>query len=171
MVVAIRNRQRALKLRTEAITAFVEAVVRSVIYRNMRHRLPGVNRLPVEVSVVFSGDRMMRKLNKEYRAKDTTTDVLSFPQFDDPLSAFSCLAEGEVATIPLGDIVVSVPQGMRQAGQAGVDPSEELARLLIHGILHLFGYDHERSLAEERMMRRIESGLLRKTPRDPLCWS
>ena len=105
-----------------------------------------------EVSIKFVGDTRMRHLNRDYRSDDRTTDVLAF-------------AFREVVGPPspmLGDVVVSIPMARRQAESFGHSLSEELARLLIHGVLHLVGYDHERSEADARSMKRKEMGLWKR---------
>lgn len=105
-----------------------------------------------ELSVLFIGDRAMRTLNLRYRGKNTTTDVLSFP-----------LRGGRFPRIQpemLGDIVISVPAAARQAGEAGHALTVELERLLVHGLVHLLGHDHERGLREARRMERKERQLL-----------
>lgn len=92
------------------------------------------NHLDDEVSIVFIDDEEMRELNMQYRAKDKPTDILSFR-----------LNEGEFAGISpnvLGDIAISLPIAERQAKEYGTSIDVELARLLIHGTLHLLGYDH-----------------------------
>lgn len=95
----------------------------------------------------------MRTLNRRYRGKDKPTDVLSFS-----------LQEGEFAHIQpniLGDIVISVPTAARQAADAGHSFKKEIDRLLVHGLLHLIGYDHERGPREAARMRRKEQDLLK----------
>jgi len=95
----------------------------------------------------------MRTLNHTWRSKDSTTDVLSFP-----------LREGRFPHIQpemLGDIVISLPVAARQAAEAGHPLSVELERLLVHGLLHLLGYDHEQGLLEARRMKRKEQRLLK----------
>jgi probable rRNA maturation factor len=107
-----------------------------------------------ELSVLFIGDRAMRTLNSTYRGKDATTDVLSFS-----------LREGRFAHIQpemLGDIVISLPVAELQARAAGHSTVRELERLLVHGLLHLLGYDHERSPQEARRMERKERQLLER---------
>lgn len=107
-----------------------------------------------ELSIVFTGDRAMRALNRSYRGIDRTTDVLSFSQ-----------CEGEVLGVPLdmlGDIVISVPRAERQAAEYQCTLIAEIQRLLVHGLLHLLGYDHERGGAEAARMRRREAYLLGK---------
>jgi probable rRNA maturation factor len=96
----------------------------------------------------------MRSLNRAWRGKDRTTDVLSFP-----------LREGRFAHIlphMLGDIVISVPVARRQAKAAGHVLSREIERLLVHGLVHLLGYDHERGTQDARRMERKERQLLSK---------
>ena len=87
------------------------------------------NRAGADVSVHLIGDRRMRTLNNQYRGKDTTTDVLSFP-IDDPSGS------------DLGDIFISPAQIRRQAREYKVSQKEECTRMLVHGVLHLMGYDH-----------------------------
>lgn len=88
----------------------------------------------------------MRALNRLHRGVDRTTDVLSFPQFDG--SPFPPGAE-----LMLGDIVINLHKTGRQAKEYGVSFNEELKRLLIHGLLHLLGYDHEQGEKAERKMQ------------------
>jgi probable rRNA maturation factor len=95
----------------------------------------------------------MRSLNRRYRGKDMTTDVLSF-----------ALREGMFPNIQptvLGDIVISLPAASRQAAEAGHPLVREIERLLIHGLLHLIGYDHERGPREALKMERKERKLLK----------
>ena len=99
------------------------------------------------LAVKLSGDRAMRRLNRERRGKDKTTDVLSFPGGETP--------EG----YHLGDIVISVPQARRQAEAAGHSLDRELQVLLLHGVLHCLGYDHETDAGE---MSRLEKRLRRR---------
>jgi probable rRNA maturation factor len=123
----------------------------------MRTRLATLLRsigLPdAELSVLFIGDRAMRTLNRRYRGKDETTDVLSFS-----------LREGRFPSIQpdmLGDIVISIPVAARQARREGHSIAREIDRLLVHGLVHLLGYDHERGPREARRMTRKELALLK----------
>jgi len=96
----------------------------------------------------------MRTLNNTWRNRDRTTDVLSFP-----------LREGRFLDIQpdmLGDIVISVPVAARQAKDGGHSLTIELERLLVHGLVHLLGYDHEQGLKETRRMERKERQLLKR---------
>jgi rRNA maturation RNase YbeY len=91
----------------------------------------------IEVSIAIVGDRKMTKLNKEYRNKEGTTNILSFP-----------LAEGEQSHLPsdiarLGDIVISYPMVIKEASQYEMLVDERVDELVRHGMLHLLGLHHE----------------------------
>lgn len=107
-----------------------------------------------EVSVTFTDDAAMRRLNREYRAHDATTDVLSFPMEEDWKAQ-----EAEASDWLLGDIVVSVPRAKMQAKELGHSFERELAFLVIHGFLHLLGYTHDTEHAERKMTSRQEQVL------------
>lgn len=95
-------------------------------------------------AVRFVGDRTMRRLNLAFRGKDRTTDVLSFPG--------EATAEGR----HLGDVVISVPQAVRQAAIREETLGRELRTLMLHGLLHCLGHDHETDDGEmERLERRL----------------
>ncbi len=89
-----------------------------------------------ELSVLFCSDTYMAELNKQYREKDSSTDVLSFEQGEEYVDD-----DGNIQYIA-GDIAISVEFLFKNAKDFDVLPDEELKRLLIHGILHLEGYDH-----------------------------
>lgn len=108
-----------------------------------------------ELSVVMTGDGEMRRLNKAFRGKDRTTDVLSFPLLEGKR-----LVVGGKGDLPLGDVVVSLPQAARQARTRGVPTRDEVDLLLVHGILHLLGYDHG-TKADEKRMFGLQSRLLK----------
>lgn len=92
-----------------------------------------------ELSVSFIDDLRMRELNRDYRNIDRTTDVLSFPQEEGP---------GETL---LGDIIISTETSLRNSKRYGVTHEEEIVKLLVHGLLHLFGYDHKKKKEREEM--------------------
>lgn len=104
-----------------------------------------------EVGVVFVDDKEMISLNAAHRGKRKTTDVLSFG--NDGTWA------GEGGAGLLGDIVISVPQVARQAEKAGKTLRQELALMLVHGTLHLLGYDHE-TLKDEKKMFALQKRIL-----------
>ena len=99
-----------------------------------------------EVSVLLTGDAAIRELNRKYRRKDKATDVLSFPA-------------AEMATGIAGDLVISLETALRQAEERGHSLETEIKVLMLHGLLHLAGYDHE---TDEGGMQRKEVRLRRK---------
>ncbi|HEX8890820.1 MAG TPA: rRNA maturation RNase YbeY [Pyrinomonadaceae bacterium] len=103
------------------------------------------------VTVAFVSDRAMRELNSRWRGKKGTTDVLSFPADQDEFE------KSEGAT--LGDVVISVEQAARQAGEHGLGFENEVKQLILHGLLHLCGHDHETDNGE---MNRLELRLRRR---------
>ena len=99
-----------------------------------------------EISILFIGDQGIRYLNHQFRDIDLPTDVLSFPQI--------LAGELEVpGALVLGDVAISLETARCQSEEHGLSFEEELTLLLIHGILHLLGYDHEISRQEEDRMR------------------
>ena len=113
------------------------AQLRDVVLRALQVAGPQV---VGDVSVVVTTDHAMRTLNRRYRNKDAPTDVLAFP-----------LGEGLAAREPFGDVVISLDTAKRQAREYGATLSQELTRLLIHGTLHLCGYDHHERAGAARM--------------------
>lgn len=99
-----------------------------------------------ELSLALIGDRTMRRINRDYRGIDRTTDVLSFSYVDEPHS-------GGV----LGEVFVSPAVAGEQAREAGCGLDEEIARLSVHGTLHVLGWDHGTADTRRRMLRRQES--------------
>jgi probable rRNA maturation factor len=108
----------------------------------------GLNR--AELSIVLVSDAQIRRLNKLYRNKDKPTDVLSFP-----------IGEKVEGWLILGDIVISVDTAKRQAQELGYSLEEELKRLLVHGLVHLLGYDHELGGEEEKKFFELEEFVLK----------
>ena len=102
-----------------------------------------------EVCIGLVGDTRMRRLNRTYRNQDRTTDVLAF-----------AYREARTGVSPLlGDVVISIPTARCQAKAFNHSLDEEVLRLLIHGVLHLVGYDHEQSRHQARRMHRKETEL------------
>ncbi len=99
----------------------------------------------VELSILLTSDEEIRELNRLYRNKDKPTDVLSFP-----------VGEEVDGWKILGDVVISAHTAKAQAEEFGVSLEEEIKRLLIHGIVHLLGYDHEFGGEEEERFKAIE---------------
>ena len=113
--------------------------------------------LDKELSVLFTDDEHMAALNRQYRDKEGPTDVLSFPMTED--------LDGEIAPalfepVMLGDVVVSVETALRDAEELEQSFERTVDRLLIHGILHLLGYDHEKSQVDAMCMTKEEERLM-----------
>ncbi|MFA5742896.1 MAG: rRNA maturation RNase YbeY [Candidatus Paceibacterota bacterium] len=109
-----------------------------------------------ELSVAFVGLEKMQELNRDRRGKDSATDVLSFEYFKDPGM------KGEMEIEPLGEVVICPSYVEEQAKQNENTFQKELSFVLIHGILHLLGYDHEKGEEEARAMEEKQSGYLCK---------
>ena len=139
IMIEVVNRQRRMPIDVESWQAFSAKVLRI---------------LPTSVTsvtVAFVSDRAMRELNRLWRHKRGTTDVLSFPADQDEFEK----VEGST----LGDVVISLEQAARQAKQNECTLEQEIAQLILHGMLHLCGFDHETDNGE---MNRLELRLRRK---------
>jgi probable rRNA maturation factor len=126
--------------------------VESKLLSKIAHRaleVLGLNN--AELSIVLVSDAQIKRLNKLYRNKDKPTDVLSFP-----------IGEKVNGWLILGDVVISVDTAKRQAKELGCSLEEELKRLLVHGLVHLLGYDHELGGEEEKKFFELEEFVLRK---------
>jgi probable rRNA maturation factor len=140
--IRIRNNLSKRRLPVSAFSRKLTKLLRSLGLQN------------AELSVMFVGDRAMRTLNRTWLGKDRTTDVLSFS-----------LQEGRslhIQPLMLGDIVISVPVAGRQASAAGHSLATEMERLLVHGLVHLLGYDHGRDRRKTIQMERKENQLLQR---------
>jgi len=127
---------------------FIKKIIKEVLREEEREG---------DVSVAFIGPGRMRKLNRMYRGKNRTTDVLSFPGKEVSFEQFKIGDFKEVED--LGEIVVCLREVKKNAKRAGISFDEELVRVLIHGTLHLLGYDHEKSEEEKEMRKREEKHL------------
>jgi probable rRNA maturation factor len=107
------------------------------------------------VGLLITDDNSIRRLNLEYRGEDSTTDVLAFDMTD----GSDGFVSPPSAPPHLGEIVVSYPRALAQAAEYGHSEEEELHRLVIHGVLHLLGYDDRSRSDREAMWRRQEAAL------------
>ena len=112
-----------------------------------------------EVSVSFVSNQEIRSLNKAYRNKDSVTDVLSFPLTGEDGTRE---IDAETGNVLLGDVVISIETAVKQANICGRSLSREIGFLTVHSMLHLLGYDHEKSPLDERIMREKEESVLEK---------
>ena len=118
--------------------------------RSARRLLAGLELGGAELSVLLVSDAEMQRLNRDWRGKDRPTDVLAFAQGE---------GDGGAPDGLLGDVVISVDTARRQARSGRRPLGREAERLLVHGLLHLLGYDHERSAREAARMKRKEREL------------
>ena len=130
-MIEVVNRQRRLQIDTRAWSDFATKA------------LAAISKSESSATIAFVSDKKIRELNRQFRGIDKATDVLSFPS-DGP---------------ELGDIAVSVDTAAVQAKENGLKLDEEIAQLILHGLLHLSGYDHETDNGE---MNRLELRLRKK---------
>lgn len=123
------NNQRKIKIKVENFQTFAECATEIVPEARGK-----------SATIAFVSDWKMRELNKNFRGKSATTDVLSFP-----FEADAFEADGENN---LGDVIISLEQAERQALENDLDLNAEIKQLILHGILHLCGYDHEQDAGE-----------------------
>ncbi|MBI4334277.1 MAG: rRNA maturation RNase YbeY [Chloroflexi bacterium] len=115
---------------------------------------------PLEAALLITDDEEVRRLNQRFRGADRTTDVLSFSMSGNgrgdgrTSDKETFVLPGDIAP-QLGEVIISYPQAQKQAREAMTSVEDEVDRLLVHGFLHLLGYDHE-DAAERRRMRQRE---------------
>ena len=119
----------------------------------------GLRARNVELSINLMGENRIRALNKKYLRKNRTTDVLSFPINDN--SNKISIKPADNGIMALGDIFICLPAAKRSALKEGVDLSSKLALLAIHGLLHLLGYDHEKSAKEAKKMFKLQGEIMK----------
>lgn len=109
-------------------------------------------------NVCLCGDQKMKGLNANFRNKDKTTDVLTLALYEDIRAGGEFLFQ----EVELGDLFISSPVMIKQAKEFNITPEQEFFHLMIHGFLHLLGFDHEISLDEEKLMEKLEKKLIDK---------
>ncbi|MFZ5861842.1 MAG: rRNA maturation RNase YbeY [Nitrospirota bacterium] len=139
--ISVTNRQRAVKLDAARVK------------RHARRVLLEMGFVKAELSLAFVDDAQMRLLNAAYRRINAPTDVLAFAMTEGRFS--------EINPQVLGDVVISAETAAYRAKHDGRPLRDEVNALLVHGILHLLGYDHERSPSDARVMRAKERALRR----------
>jgi len=138
----MRNLEFIVDIETQGLGLDADLVRRAVL-ATLRHQSADFDG---EVSVSFVQDDEMTQYNRQYRGKDGTTDVLSFPQF-----TVEEIANHSDEFICLGDIIINVDAVHRQAEDYGHDIKREAAFLTVHSVLHLLGYTHDDEAQEARM--------------------
>jgi probable rRNA maturation factor len=122
---------------------------------------------PAEMSLVLADDALVRTLNRDYRDKDKPTNVLSFALLDDLDDTDDDLARDEGMPILIGDVILAFETVQREAREQGKSVGDHLTHLVIHGVLHLLGYDHLSDPDADRMERLETSILARMGIADP----
>ncbi len=146
MGIEVVNRQRLARIDARRVAILAERTL-AVLGR------PGAT-----LTLAFVRDRVMRELNRKYRGQDRTTDVLSFPA-DDGRAGDVGFSNGDETSDYLGDVAVSTDTARTQAIEAGNTFDREVDELVMHGVIHLCGYDHEIDRGE---MNRLELKLRKK---------
>ncbi len=147
MNIFITNRQEAHDINLSQARQFAQAVLTALRAEDA-----------CELSIAFVNDEEIHRLNREYRKIDRPTDVLSFALLEAQSPSPVTRADAGAPTI-LGDVIISTETARRQADERGHSFERELSILLLHGILHLFGYDHETD-EEAQRMEALEQQLL-----------
>ncbi len=142
MAVEIRDRQRKVKADLRRLHKDTEQLLKELSLSD------------VEVSILLTNDSRIRLLNRLYRGKDKSTDVLSFPMDDEPH------VPGHGQEVLLGDIVINLHMASRIASDNKEKLHDVIRQLLIHGLLHLTGLDHEKGPAQEKAMIASERKLI-----------
>ena len=146
MATEVVNRQRLARIDAHRVASLANAT------------LGAVNRDDTNLTIAFVRDRVIRELNRKFRGSDRTTDVLSFPADDDQIAeGMKFIVNGAAGFA--GDIVISTDTAIRQAKDAGHSVAREVDELVIHGVLHLCGYDHQ---TDSGQMNRLELRLRQK---------
>jgi len=151
-----RPSRRAHRIEVQVARPFRSALRAAWLRRIARYVLAAEDAGPTELGVVISDDATVRELNRRYLGVDEPTDVLSFGLSEKDDAPFA-LPPGE--TPSLGEVIISYPTAVRQAEEEGHSVEAEVAHLLVHGVLHLLGYDHVEA-EDERIMRRREDEIL-----------
>lgn len=141
MRISIQNRQKCIPLNLRKVRRATQKI------------LTELGLLDAELSVVLIDDARIRDLNRRYLNRDKPTNVLAFP-----------MREGEFSILHpnlLGDLVISVEMAKRQSGRFGLDKTEMVILLMVHGVLHLIGYEHEGTKKGAREMSLKQKELFR----------
>lgn len=152
------------------VEGLVEAAARAAFEAAEKPEILGGD-TPVEMSLVLADDALVHTLNRDYRDKDKPTNVLSFALLDDlddtDESTDDVLARDEGMPILIGDVILAFETVQREALEQGKSFGDHLTHLVIHGVLHLLGYDHQSDPDADRMERLETSILARMGIADP----
>lgn len=140
----------------EKITYGLKLLLRSSVSETLKYE--GYKKY-AEISITFTDNEKIREINRKYRDIDTETDVLSFPLIDFDTENDGIPIPSELETM-LGDIVISLERAREQSVRFGHSFEREVAFLCVHSMLHLLGYDHLKSEADDLDMRRRQNDIM-----------
>jgi probable rRNA maturation factor len=147
---------QALKIYLRIAPAFAATVEQASLRRAVQAAFESVGGEPAgELTVVITDDAEVKRLNRVYRGVDASTDVLAFGD----VGGAGAFVPSPEADLYLGDIVISYPRAVEQAAEYGHSTERELSLLVVHGVLHLLGYDHE-EMEDRGPMWRLQSAAL-----------
>lgn len=135
-----------IKISTKKVETLAKEILLALSRPNLRVRQK--SRLKKDLVIVFVANAEMKKLNHHFRDKNKVTDILSFADADED---------------SLGELVICFPQIQKQAQEHGLTIQQELAYMLIHGVLHLLGYDHEQSKKEAKLMFALQDRIFEQS--------
>lgn len=150
--VEVINKQRKIRVASKKVVSRIKKIVTFLYATKDKNisKITNTNPIFLSISVIFIGDKKMKELNFKYRGKNSVTDILSFPYLENE----------PAGNLFLGEIIINPKKVLSQAKQYNETFWQELDRILVHGILHLIGYDHEISDSEAKKMRKLEQKIL-----------
>jgi len=149
--IEVIKRQRKIKISTKRVIYTLKKVEKTLLtIKNKKFLNIIKNYSSLSVSIVFVSKKKMKELNFKYRKKNSTTDVLSFPYLEPELPD----------NLYIGEILIDPERVYCQSKLYGITFWQELTRVLIHGFLHLIGYDHEKSVNQAKKMSKLEEKIL-----------
>jgi len=150
-MIVIKNRQRTVPIDVNRLYREVALIIALLGYEQY------------DITVVITNNRTIRRFNRDFRSVDTVTDILSFPYYADVIAGDRIIPSSDEEHI-LGDIVISAPYVASAAREHGVPFTDRMRMLLVHGILHLLGYDHvndtdyaQMQVEENRILQHLET--------------
>lgn len=159
MKIQIKNRQK--KYPVAEFTSLVREAIEKALSQETVHLFLFQNNITPVFSVTFASNRVIREINREYRAIDRETDVLSFPMIESNGKIVTKVADADLyinekseKELDFGDIVISLEKAYQQAETYGHSIEREITFLTVHSVLHLLGYDHIQEKDEKKMIQK-----------------
>ncbi|MCX8028009.1 MAG: rRNA maturation RNase YbeY [Thermodesulfovibrionales bacterium] len=154
MEIQLQNRQRRVRINQNNLKKILHGIIQTRYFQYLlKKNLPFCDHTKLELSIVFVSEKTIRQINKSFRGVDKVTDVLSFAMVDTKKNNHFLV--GNI----LGDVIVCPSRAIAQAHEYNCANEDELLRLIVHGILHLLGYDHETDNKQAQRMWRVQKRL------------